>query len=248
MDNQATPARPYSQSVFCIDVRSEPFRRHLESTGFHETYGFAGFFAVFIRYRAWGKDHDTEQFPVIMRAKNEIREVPRSYLDHRCLVHEARTRWVHAGHTLLHDLKENVVTPYVMVESLGWFYSLPIFGKTLCPRSTALDHPVATLVHARSCDHAHCRQAGAGRNRRDARRRAAYRRAKGAARTSRLTKLAYDTRACRRLAAARLGPSRRTGVVSLLEAATQAGLTTDALHSLIDSPPPAIRPQRPLGL
>ena len=47
--------------------------------------------------------------------------------------HEARAKWVQAGHTLLHDLKENVVTPYVMVESLGWFYSLPIFGKTLLP-------------------------------------------------------------------------------------------------------------------
>ncbi|MEO5865349.1 MAG: DUF2309 domain-containing protein [Nitrospiraceae bacterium] len=130
-ENQA--GRPLSQSVFCIDVRSEPFRRHLESTGAHETYGFAGFFAAFIRYRAWGKEHDTEQFPVIMRAKNEVREIPRSYLDHALSKHESRTRMVHAGHTLLHDLKENVVTPYVMVESLGWFYSLPIFGKTLLP-------------------------------------------------------------------------------------------------------------------
>ena len=126
-------ARPYSQSVYCIDVRSEPFRRHLESIGPHETYGFAGFFAAFIRYRAWGKEHDTEQFPVIMRAKNEVREIPRSYLDHKVSLHAARTKWVHAGHTLLHDLKENVVTPYVMVESLGWFYGLPIFGKTLIP-------------------------------------------------------------------------------------------------------------------
>ena len=125
--------RPYSQSVYCIDVRSEPFRRNLESVGPHDTYGFAGFFAAFIRYRAWGKEHDTEQFPVIMRAKNEVREIPRSYLEHKVLKHEARTKWVHAGHTLLHDLKENVVTPYVMVESLGWFYGLPIFGKTLLP-------------------------------------------------------------------------------------------------------------------
>ncbi len=128
-----SPARPYSQSVYCIDVRSEPFRRHLEAVGPHETYGFAGFFAAFIRYRAWGKEHDTEQFPVIMRAKNEVREVPRSYLEHKVSKHEARSRWLHAGHTLLHDLKENVVTPYVMVESLGWFYGLPIFGKTLIP-------------------------------------------------------------------------------------------------------------------
>jgi uncharacterized protein YbcC (UPF0753/DUF2309 family) len=114
-------------------VRSEPFRRHLESTGANETYGFAGFFAAFIRYRAWGKEHDTEQFPVIMRAKNEVHEIPRSYLDHVVSKHESRTKMVHAGHTLLHDLKENVVTPYVMVESLGWFYGLPIFGKTLLP-------------------------------------------------------------------------------------------------------------------
>ena len=126
-------ARPYSQSVYCIDVRSEPFRRHLESTGAHKTYGFAGFFAAFIRYRAWGKEHDTEQFPVIMRARNEVREIPRSYLDHKVSKHLTRTKWVHAGHTLLHDLKENVVTPYVMVESLGWFYGIPIFGKTLLP-------------------------------------------------------------------------------------------------------------------
>jgi uncharacterized protein len=129
----AETARPYSQSVYCIDVRSEPFRRHLESVGPHETYGFAGFFAAFIRYRAWGKEHDTEQFPVIMRAKNEVREIPRSYLDHKVSKHQARVKWVQAGHTLLHDLKENVVTPYVMVESLGWFYGLPIFGKTLVP-------------------------------------------------------------------------------------------------------------------
>jgi uncharacterized protein YbcC (UPF0753/DUF2309 family) len=125
--------RPYAQSVYCIDVRSEPFRRHLESTGAHETYGFAGFFAAFIRYRAWGREHDTEQFPVIMRAKNEVREIPRSYLDHMVSRHEIRARWMRAGHTLLHDLKENVVTPYVMVESLGWFYTFPILGKTFLP-------------------------------------------------------------------------------------------------------------------
>ena len=30
-------------------------------------------------------------------------------------------------------MKENVVTPYVAVESLGWFYSLPLIGKTVFP-------------------------------------------------------------------------------------------------------------------
>lgn len=127
------PMRPQSQSVYCLDVRSEPFRRHLESTGANETYGFAGFFAVFIRHRAWGHEHETEQFPVIMRARNEVREIPRSYFQHIVPKHASRARLLQAGHTLLHDLKENVVTPYVMVESLGWFYGLPIVGKTAWP-------------------------------------------------------------------------------------------------------------------
>jgi uncharacterized protein YbcC (UPF0753/DUF2309 family) len=140
---KAAPFRPQAQSVFCIDVRSEPFRRHLEAVGAHETYGFAGFFAVFIRYRAWGKEHDTEQFPVIMRAKNEVREIPRSFLDQAVSKQASRARLLHAGHTLLHDLKENVVTPYVMVESLGWFYSLPIVGKTVVP---ALYHRMSAWV------------------------------------------------------------------------------------------------------
>jgi uncharacterized protein YbcC (UPF0753/DUF2309 family) len=68
-----------------------------------------------------------------MRARNEVREIPRSYLAHVVLKHKSRAKLVHAGHTLLHDLKENVITPYVMVESLGWFYGLPLMGKTMFP-------------------------------------------------------------------------------------------------------------------
>jgi uncharacterized protein len=123
--------RHQAQAVFCIDVRSEPFRRHLETVGDYETYGFAGFFSVFIRYQAHGSRHETDQFPVIMNAKNAVREVPRTYHGQRLSRHRAGTRLLDAAHTLLHDLKENVVTPYVAVESLGWFYALPLIGKTV---------------------------------------------------------------------------------------------------------------------
>lgn len=129
--HSATPVRPQSQAVFCIDVRSESFRRHLEAIGDYDTFSFAGFFNVFIRYRAMGSHHDTDQFPVIMKAKNSVREVPRSYQGQLLSRYRAGTKLLHAGYALLHDLKENVVTPYVMVESLGWFYSLPLIGKTV---------------------------------------------------------------------------------------------------------------------
>ncbi len=125
--------RPQAQAVFCIDVRSEPFRRHLESVGDYETFGFAGFFSVFVRFRALESDHETDQFPVIMKPRNTVREVLRSYhggLHHR---RQSGLRILRAGHSLLHDLKENVVTPYVAVESLGWFYGFPLVGKTLFP-------------------------------------------------------------------------------------------------------------------
>lgn len=129
------PIRPQSQSVYCLDVRTEPFRRHLEAVGDHETFAFAGFFGAAIRYRRWGKDGYVDQVPAVLHARNEVREVPRSYHEHLVPKHLSRARMLKTGHALLRDLKENVVTPYVMVESLGWFYGLPLIGKTLLPRT-----------------------------------------------------------------------------------------------------------------
>ncbi|MBM3269181.1 MAG: DUF2309 domain-containing protein [Candidatus Sericytochromatia bacterium] len=130
---QARQVRPQAQALFCIDVRSEPFRRHLEAAADIETFGFAGFFAAVVRFLAWGREHPTEQYPVVLRARNEVREVPRGHLEHVVPKQRSGARLVKAGHTLLHDLKQNVVTPYVMVESLGWFYGLPLVGRTFWP-------------------------------------------------------------------------------------------------------------------
>ncbi len=127
-------SRPLAQVVFCIDVRSEVFRRHLEQRGGYETLGLAGFFGVPLDYQPFSTSLTVTQCPVLLKPKNQIREIPRSY--HGILAERYKTiaHLGEAGHLLLHDLKENVVTPYVMVEALGWFFGLPLLGKTLCPR------------------------------------------------------------------------------------------------------------------
>ena len=130
-DDDERRVRPQAQAVFCIDVRSEPLRRNLEATGDYETFGFAGFFAVAIRHQALGSRHETDQFPVILKGKNFVREIPRTYHGYFLGKSRRREALLEAFHTLLYDLKENVFTPYVMVETLGWFYSLPLLGKTL---------------------------------------------------------------------------------------------------------------------
>ena len=129
-----TASRPLAQVVFCIDVRSEVFRRHLEHRGGYETLGLAGFFGVPLDYQPFSTGHHTAHCPVLLRPKNLVKEIPRSYHSGLADRHKLAAQLTHAAHRLLHDLKENVVTPYVMVEALGWFFGLPLLAKTLIPR------------------------------------------------------------------------------------------------------------------
>ena len=70
-----TTARPETQAVFCIDVRSEIFRRTLESVspGIH-TSGFAGFFGLPIAYQGLGMTTVQAQCPVLLQPQYTVRE------------------------------------------------------------------------------------------------------------------------------------------------------------------------------
>ncbi|GEP38919.1 hypothetical protein NPS01_25820 [Nocardioides psychrotolerans] len=60
-----------TQSLWCIDVRSERVRRHVEALGRHHTFGVAGFFGVATRHRHDG--HSTDQCPVLLVPSSESR-------------------------------------------------------------------------------------------------------------------------------------------------------------------------------
>ena len=64
----AAAATPAVQAVFCIDVRSEVYRRALEASSAHrvQTLGFAGFFALFVEYRPLGSEMVRPQLPGLL--------------------------------------------------------------------------------------------------------------------------------------------------------------------------------------
>lgn len=70
-----TDARPDVQAIFCIDVRSEVFRRHLEAVApSAETIGFAGFFGFPIEYVPIGHETGGAQCPVLLTPEHTILE------------------------------------------------------------------------------------------------------------------------------------------------------------------------------
>lgn len=59
--------RPAVQAAFCIDVRSEVFRRALEEADRSiQTMGFAGFFGVFAQHKRFGSDVGEKRLPVLL--------------------------------------------------------------------------------------------------------------------------------------------------------------------------------------
>jgi uncharacterized protein YbcC (UPF0753/DUF2309 family) len=63
----ATAAAPAVQAVFCIDVRSEVYRRALEASSPEvQTLGFAGFFAMFVAYQPLGSEMKRPQLPGLL--------------------------------------------------------------------------------------------------------------------------------------------------------------------------------------
>ncbi|WP_206609569.1 putative inorganic carbon transporter subunit DabA [Thiohalobacter thiocyanaticus] len=69
------PSRPLALAAFCIDVRSEVFRRALETADpAIRTQGFAGFFGVMARFRPLGAQRARSHLPVLLPASYEVCE------------------------------------------------------------------------------------------------------------------------------------------------------------------------------
>ncbi len=127
--------RPALQAAFCIDVRSEVFRRALESQSpAVATVGFAGFFGLPVAHRAFGSDVTDTHLPVLLNPAMTATSAGTSAIDTAARIAARTTRaWGR--------FRQAAVSSFAFVEGSGAFYSAKLIKDAfaLSPKTTALD-------------------------------------------------------------------------------------------------------------
>lgn len=122
---------PDAQLVFCIDVRSEPFRRALESRGHYETFGFAGFFGIPVRIKNTITEELYSSCPVLLKPQNTVNESPCS--SQICAQDHKGYQKLNTLKALYQSLKYNFTTSFALVELLGFAAGFWMALRSLTP-------------------------------------------------------------------------------------------------------------------
>ena len=128
---------PAYQAVFCIDVRSEVFRRALEQVDSGaRTVGFAGFFGMPVCFRRLGDTADREHLPVLLPARRRVLETAGDPADTRALYRRRKRRLGLAKAWKAFKLSSAscfsfvetaglAYAPRLITDSLGWTRPVP---------------------------------------------------------------------------------------------------------------------------
>lgn len=126
---QTTPK--LAQFAFCIDVRSEPFRRYLEKEGPFETLGVAGFFGLPIETRELGSKHTHSSLPVMHKPKHQIEE--RSD-ENELKQYQQRKQAVESLGYTFKTMKQNTVPSLLLPEVSGPWLALQMLARSFLPQ------------------------------------------------------------------------------------------------------------------
>ena len=121
-----------AQFAFCIDVRSEPFRRKLEQAGPFETFGTAGFFGLPIETCKLGSEHGHHSLPVLFKPKFKVKE---TVSDGELNQYQPRQQAVHSLSNTFKTMKHNMLASLILPEVSGPWFSLQTLVNSFVPRS-----------------------------------------------------------------------------------------------------------------
>lgn len=120
------PAAPRMQAAFCLDVRSEVFRRALEAQGEDlQTLGVAGFFGLAIEYAPIAADDPHPQLPGLLAAKYRVTDTGAAGG-----LEDARRSRLDAAHAWK-AFKTNSLSSFAFVDAMGLFFARNLFRDAL---------------------------------------------------------------------------------------------------------------------
>ncbi len=132
VDSDGGATRKLAQLVFCIDVRSERLRRHLEATNAElETFGFAGFFAMPVEYVPLGSHCGDAHLPVLLKPTYQLHERLESRSDASQADVTERRFTIRRWRKLWKQLQMSSVGCFPFVETIGLSFSARLVGRVL---------------------------------------------------------------------------------------------------------------------
>lgn len=123
--------QPQAQFIFCIDTRSEGFRRHIEQQGDYETFGTAGFFGVLFKCNTEG--YISYQAPALVAPEQIVSTT---------LSLNIFKRFRRSFFGVVEFAKKQIFAPFALFETLGFWYLWRMLIKTLYPQLILKKKPV----------------------------------------------------------------------------------------------------------
>ncbi|QDH35297.1 DUF2309 domain-containing protein [Porphyrobacter sp. YT40] len=141
-----TAARPFLQAAFCIDVRSEVFRRALEGIDpAIATIGFAGFFGLPLAHHAHGSDTLEARLPVLLNPALHTSSAGDPARDQASRI-AARTARAWGR------FRQAAVSSFAFVEAMGPVYAVKLVKSALGMASQPRIQPAPQVIGGMSAE------------------------------------------------------------------------------------------------